>query len=178
MKRKLIVVGIILGILMILACGNTVDTSKAKKVDDVTADSKEKNTEDKKVDKIFKINEEIKLDNAVLTVMSMEKSKGGEFDTKKEGMEFAIVTIKLKNVGKTERISYSSFEFKIENSQGVIQDNTYTSVVPMFDSGELSPGGEITGKMSFEVPINDPKLTLEYQPNMFLDSVIRVALNY
>lgn len=178
MKNKLITIGIILGVLMILACGNTVDTSKAEKVDNVNV-SDSKSTDvgtEKQTDKVFKINEEIKLDNAILTVTGIEKTKGAEFD-QKQGIEYVIVSFKLKNVSKTERVSYSTTDFKMENSKGILQSDAFLSTLEDFKDGELTYNGEFSGKVVFESPINDPKLTLEYQPNMFDEKVIRVALN-
>ena len=175
MKNVLITIGIIFVIINVIACsGAGVDSSKAEKVAD---GSSTYTTTEKPVDQVFKVGEAVKLGNAELTVLSMEKTKGGQYDEKKPGMEFIIVNVKLKNVSKNERVRYDPLDFKIENSQGVLNDHAYLSILEQ-DSSELASGAEITGKVAFEVPIDDKKLTLEYRENMFLDDVIRVALNY
>lgn len=177
MKKILITCAIIFGIINIIACsGAGVDSSKAEKVG-TTSKEKAANTESKEKDKVFKIGEEIELGNVSLTVLSMAKVKGGEFDEKKADMEFIAVNVKLKNVSKSERIRFQSYDFKIENSKGVISDKAYLSTVKETEDVELASNAEVTGKIPFEVPINDNKLTLEYKPNMFLDDVIRIALN-
>lgn len=175
MKRILIICAIAFGIITIIACGGAgVDSSKAEKVGENT-ESTDATTETE-VDQIFKIGEAIKLGNAELTVLGMEKSKGGQYDEKKPGMEYVIVNVKVKNMSEKERVRFEALDFKIENSKGQINNRAYLSTIETEDI-ELAPNAEITGKIPFEVPIDDPKLTLEYQENMFLDDVIRVALN-
>lgn len=174
MKRLLIIVSIIFGIGIIAACtgGGTVDSNKAEKVSDSTSAEE---TEKPETDKIFKINEDIKLNDTILTINKIEKTSGSEYE-RKEGIEYIIVSVKLKNAGK-ERIDYNPFDFKLENSKGNIKDNTYISNVQLFESGQLAPNGEVSGRIVFEAPVGDPKLTLEYQPNWLEDQVIKVGLN-
>lgn len=181
MKKILIICGIIFVIISIVACGGggSVDTSKAEKIDNAdTVDTEDtEDTEEIAEDKVFKIGEAIKLNNVSLTVTGIEKSKGNEYE-RKQGVEFVIVSLKIKNVGKDERVSYNPYDFKIENSKGTLTSEGYMSDLETLNSGELAPGGEVSGKLVFEAPENDPKLTLEYEENMFTDDVIRVALNH
>lgn len=180
MFKNMLIIAIIVTIVMsCTACTSTVDTSGAEKVND-TVDSATDNitaTEEKAVDKVFKVNEEIKLKNTLLTVTAVEKQKGNEYEAK-PGIEYIVISVKMKNASVKERISYNSLDFRIENSKGVLTDESYLGDVETLDCGDLTPSGEISGKIVFEVPENDPKLTLEYQPSWLSDSVIRVALNY
>lgn len=179
MKKYLIIIGVIFGIINIIACGNTVDTTKAEKVDnfDIESDAETENEDTETEEKVFKIGEEIKLDNTLLTITGIEKTNGAEYD-RKSGIEYIIISFKLKNVSKKERVSYSTTDFKMENSKGILQSDAFLSTLEDFDDGELTYNGEFAGKVAFESPVNDPKLTLEYQPNMFEKQVIRVKLNY
>lgn len=175
-KKVLVICAIIFGIINVIACasGSKPDSSEAEKIS--TSGEKTNNTE-KPADKLFKINEEVKLDNAVLVVTGIEKSKGNQYE-RKAGTEFIIVSLKIKNAGTKDRISYNPYDFKIENSKGTLTSEGYMSDLDTLNSGELAPSGEVSGKLVFEAPENDPKLTLEYQPSFWNDSVIRVALNY
>lgn len=177
MKRILIICAIAFGIITIIACGGAgVDSSKAEKVGENTESTD--TTTETEVDQIFKIGEAIKLGNAELTVLGMEKVTPGPYDTKKPGKEFIAVNVKLKNVGVSDRIRFDSLDFKVEDSKGIITDKAYLSSVKETESVELAPNAEVTGKIPFEVDVNDNKLTLEYRENMFLDDVIRVKLNW
>jgi len=130
-------------------------------------------------EKVFSINDEITLDDYVITVKDVKKSKGSKYDDLKQGMEFVFVTVHMKNIG-IENISYSDWDYKIQNSTGTITATKYTSAIKdtKLETGDLAPNGEVTGKIAFIQPKNDTKLELIFQPNMFNDErIIKVLLN-
>lgn len=129
--------------------------------------------------KVFGINEAVKYNGLELSVTKVARSSGKEFDKPKDGMEFIIVTVKYKNVGD-EKISYNPFDFKMLNSKGQITDQTFTTVntETALSSGELAPGGEISGTIAFEQPKGDTGLKLQYTGNWFSsDADIEFQLN-
>lgn len=130
------------------------------------------NTEDKQAEtkEFYKVGEVAKVDEVEISVTKVEKSKGSEFDEPKSGMEFVIVTVKIKNASK-EKIDYNPFDFKLQNSKGQITDEAFSTVNQdtALQSGELAPGGEVEGSMVFEEPKGDKGLLLQYQDNMFSD---------
>lgn len=129
--------------------------------------------------KVFGINEAVKYNGLELSVTKVAKSSGKEFDKPKDGMEYIIVTVKYKNVGD-EKISYNPFDFKMLNSKGQITDQSFTTVNTdtALSSGELAPGGEITGTIAFEQPKGDTGLKLQYTGNWFSsDADIEFKLN-
>ena len=106
-----------------------------------------------------------------ITVTKVEKSEGTSIDSPKDGMEFVIVHVKIENTGK-KNISYNPFDYKIINSKKQITDQAFTIVDSdtALSSGELAPGGEIEGTISFEQPKDDENLILQYYDNMFNSS--------
>lgn len=106
-----------------------------------------------------------------ITVTKVEKSEGTSIDSPKDGMEFVIVHVKIENTGK-KNISYNPFDYKIINSKKQITDQAFTIVDSdtALSSGELAPGGEIEGTISFEQPKDDENLILQYYNNMFNSS--------
>lgn len=129
--------------------------------------------------KLFGINEPVKYKGLELSVTKVEKSNGDDFDKPKDGMEYVIVTVKYKNAGE-EKISYNPYDFKMLNSKGQITDQALTSVDSRtsLSSGELAPGGEISGTIAFEQPKGDAGLKLQYTGNWFSsDADIEFALN-
>lgn len=129
--------------------------------------------------KLFGINEPVKYKGLELSVTKVEKSNGDDFDKPKDGMEYVIVTVKYKNAGE-EKISYNPYDFKMLNSKGQITDQALTSVdsSTSLSGGELAPGGEISGTITFEQPKGDAGLKLQYTGSWFSsDADIEFALN-
>lgn len=129
--------------------------------------------------KVFGINEPVKYKGLELSVTKVEKSDGEDFDKPKDGMEFVIVTVNYKNTGK-EKISYNPYDFKMLNSKGQITDEAFTTInsSTALSSGELAPGGEISGTIAFEQPKGDTGLKLQYTGSWFnSDADIEFALN-
>lgn len=125
----------------------------------------------------FSMGEAVQLKDNVLTVSKVEKSAGSDWDSPKDGMEYVIVHVTIENAGK-DNISYNPFDFKIANSQGQITDIGFITVNTdsALESGELTPGGKVSGTLAFEQPKDDPKLQLQYQPSFWSDKTIKVNL--
>lgn len=129
--------------------------------------------------KVFGINEPVKYKGLELSVTKVEKSSGKEYEKPKDGMEYVIVTVKYKNTGD-EKISYNPYDFKMLNSKGQITDQAFTTIDSntALSSGELAPGGEISGTIAFEQPKGDAGLKLQYTGSWFSsDADIEFALN-
>ncbi|OOZ85007.1 DUF4352 domain-containing protein [Bacillus cereus] len=160
--------------LSLAACGDT--SESAKKVS--TNEKKTEQTSEKKEEKKeFKVGETIQLGDHKLTVSNIEKSQGGEFDKPKEGHEFIIANLTIENGGK-EEISYNPFDFTLQNSEGNIVNETFTTVNQntQLNAGQLAPNGKVTGSIAFEAKQSDPKLQLIFKPNFLSSKEIRVNL--
>lgn len=133
-----------------------------------TTNTNSSNTQKEQVKEFYQVGEPATINGAEITVLKVEKSKGTEFDKPKSGMEFVIVTVKIKNTGK-DKLAYNPFYFKIQNSKGQITDIALSTVNhdTALQSGDLAPGSEVEGSLIFEEPINDSGLILQYQDNIF-----------
>ncbi|MEH7444132.1 DUF4352 domain-containing protein [Bacillus sp. JJ1122] len=138
---------------------------------------KQEETKAEPVKEEFTVGEQVQLGDNVLTVTKVEKSAGGDFDQPKDGHEFVIVTVEINNAGD-ENISYNPFDFKMSNSQGQIVDQAFTTVDTntALQSGELAPGGKVSGTIAFEQPAGDTGLQLQYTPSFWSDKTIKVNL--
>ncbi|WP_205693971.1 DUF4352 domain-containing protein [Clostridium prolinivorans] len=183
MKHKIItgiLVLVVIGIIGSLGSnggGNssaTNDTSKPA----TSSSAKQADTKKEEPKEFYAVNEDVKLNDAVVKVTKVEKSNGSDYDKPKDGMEFIIVTVSIKNDGKNE-ISYNPFDFKMQNSKGQITDQAFTTVntSTQLNSGNLAAGGEVTGTIAFEQPKNDSALVLKYKGNMFSNKEIKIKLN-
>lgn len=67
----------------------------------------------------------------------------------------------------------------MQNSQDQITDSAFTTIDSdtSLSSGNLASGGEITGTISFEQPIDDEGLILKYSANIFSSKEVKVKLS-
>lgn len=168
----IVVVLIIIGIIIGVAGGDDDSSGSGKSNTASTSDTTPEKTE-------YGINDPATYKDAEISVTNVEKSSGSEFDTPKEGMEYVIVTVQIRNVGDSNNISYNPFDFKMLNSQGQLVDQTFTTVNTdtSLSSGELTPGGQVSGTIAFEQPVGDTGLVLQYTGNIWLsDSTLSFNL--
>lgn len=126
---------------------------------------------------VFHVGDNVDSNGTIITVTKFTKSSGGDFFNElKEGMEYVIITINIKN--STDRtVSYNPFfDFKMQNSKGQITGPAFTFAdqKTALSSVELVPNGEVSGTVTFEEPKNDPGLILLYQP--FLSEAIKINI--
>lgn len=121
--------------------------------------------------------EEAILGDGAITVTQVERSQGEQFDKPAEGKEFVIVHIKIENKGDSN-LSYNPFYFKMQNSQGQQEDITFTTVDQdtALNSGELIPGGQVEGTLTFEEPTGDTDLVLIYNDNVWSSKELKINL--
>ena len=126
----------------------------------------------------YSVGEEVKLGDNILIINSVEKSNGSEWDKPKDGNEFVIVSVTIKNGGSSE-ISYNPFDFKMQNSQGQITDQAFTTINndTSLSSGKLAASGSVSGSIAFEQPTGDSGLVLKYKSNIFSNKEIQVKLD-
>ncbi|MGL5021527.1 MAG: DUF4352 domain-containing protein [Mycoplasmatales bacterium] len=114
----------------------------------------------------YKIGDEIQLkENKSLKITNIEKTQGtNEYLKPPEGKEFVVLSVEINNTGTDKNVSYNPFNYKMKNSQGVIEGVGFTTVdtETALGSGELAPGGTISGTLSIEQPVGDNGLVLIY----------------
>lgn len=127
----------------------------------------------------FKPGETIEFDNKKVTVSAVERNwtSGNQFIAPDEGNEFVKIQVTIKNDSNSEAM-YNTFDWNLQDSKGVIKDvaSIAYGVDGALASGELAPGGEVTGFLVFEAPAGDTGLTLRYSPSFWSDKKIEVKL--
>lgn len=161
-----------IGVLMLAAAllsgcsSSSADTAKVISNTSSTSPSSASSTAAKS---IYNVGQTVKVSDSEMTVTKVERSNGSDYDKpQKDGDEFVIVTVSIKNDGK-DKLSYNPFYFKVQNSQGQITGSAITSTnqSTALNSGDLAPGGSISGTIVFEEPKGDAGLVLQYQDNVF-----------
>lgn len=126
--------------------------------------------------RLYKVKEEAQINNIAITVNKVQKSLGDDYVNPSKGNEFVIVTVKEKNTDISGNIDYNEAYYQIQNSKGAIKKIAVNAFEKRLDSGRLAPGEERDGTLTFEVPKNDPQLTLIYNENS--KAPLRFRLNY
>lgn len=121
--------------------------------------------------------EEAILGKGAITITKVEKSQGTQWDKPKSGKEFVIVHLSIENKGNSN-LSYNPFYFKMQNSQGQQESMTFTTVDQdtSLQSGELIPGGKVTGTIAFEQPKGDTGLVLIYNDSIWSSKELKIKL--
>lgn len=142
----------------------TTDTSESNTTT-AQSDAKDEKTE-------FKVGETASFDDKSIAVTDVQRNydTGNEFAQPESGKEFVIVTVKINN-NSDSTLDYNTYEFKMQDSNGVQQNEAFTALTEgKLNSGSLAAGGEVTGKLAYEVPQGDTGLKLLYQNMSFFDN--------
>lgn len=177
MKHKIltgIIIIIIIGIIgAVNSSGNTSPSSSSSQPSGSNnpTQSTPTNNNATKLKDSYAVGETAKYKDVEMTVIKVDKSNGTEYDKPKDGKEFVIVTVKIKN-NSSKNLAYNPFYFKMKNSKGQIEDGTFSTVNKdtALNSGDLASGGEVEGTVIFEEPVGDNGLILQYQDNVFMDN--------
>lgn len=172
-KRSLL----ILGTAIMLSCGvvgcGSGTESEPKAVEQSTKESSKvtnKDTEKEEKKTQFAVGEIIDFGGVLLTVTDYHTAMGDEFNKPKDGNEFIIINLDIKN-NSGETYSYNPLNFEIKDSSGVIQDNLMVMNPEGDDlsSCDISDGGNISGTITFEAATSSESLELLCKDNAFSD---------
>ena len=122
----------------------------------------------------FAVGEKVEFEGQIVEITDVEFSNGEDFDTPAEGNEYVIVHVRIENESD-EKISYNPYNFSMENSNGQIENQSFTIIDTdtALSSGELRGGGNVEGTLVFEQPIDDGGLKLIFEPSFWsADEVI------
>jgi len=171
LRHKILsVIGIIIIIGIVSASSNS-GNQTATKINSTGTTTKEQTT--------FKVGDVISFDSKKLTVVSATRNwdSGNQYITPQSGNEFVKVQVTIEN-NSSSQISYNTFDWKMQDSQGVIKDissNTYIADGNL-GSGNLASNGKVSGLLIFEVPSGDKGLVLQYNPSFWSDKKLEIQL--
>lgn len=128
----------------------------------------------------FAVGDVISYKGKEITVLSVERKydSNNEFYQPKDGKEFVKISIKIENKSE-EKISYNSYDWEIQDSNGDIQDidaGLQFSVDGALNSGDLAPGGKKSADLYFQVPKDDAGLVLHYKDSLWSDKTVNIKL--
>ena len=101
-----------------------------------------------------------------MTLSGVEyKTRLGDFETAESGKTYVIADVSLENTTE-ETQPYNVFDFRIQTASGQVLDGAI-STIQTVGSGDMVAGGKATGKVVFEVPIEDGHNYVIWKPNAF-----------
>lgn len=173
-KHKFLAVIIVIIIIFAVASASGSDNkdSNSSNGDSSSSSSEEKTYKfDERADKQPKDvevmpGEAATVDGVKMMVSGVEyKTAISDFDTAQSGKTYVIADVALENTSN-ETKSYNVFDFRIQTSGGQVLDGAF-STVPTLGSGDMVTGGKATGKIVFEVPVEDGHQYVIWKPNAF-----------
>jgi hypothetical protein len=127
----------------------------------------------------FHAGDVIAFDGKEVTVSEATRNwdSGNEFLKPDSGKEWIKVEVTIENKSDSTA-SYNTFDWKLQDSDGVIKDVDAVaySVDGALNSGELAPGGKVSGFLVFAVPQDDTGLKLQYSPSFWTDKKVEIEL--
>jgi len=125
------------------------------------------------------LGETAELSDRTLTVNDFQGNfiPPGEFQPNPQpGNGFFAVNVSVSNTSNAA-ISISSFDFKLQDSNGVQRPPELITELPdEINVSDIAPGGTLTGNMVFQAPQGDPDLKLAYNPMTFPQETVTVDL--
>lgn len=159
-----------------VAVGSSND--EPQKVGSDTGDSSSEQASDTK--KEFAVGDIISINDVEIVVTSVERNykTNNSSTTPLDGKEYIRLNVQIQNKSK-ETVRFSGYDWKVEDSNGVIEDMSWTASYytgDSLDSGELATGGTKKGSIVFEVPVGDTGLRVHYSPSIWSskEAVIRL----
>lgn len=158
---------VVLIIIIAIAGGN----GEPKKVGETNSANSNANQQSE-----FAVGDTVKINDYTMTVNKVQRNwqSPADYDKPESGKEYVFVEVTITNEGKNS-ISYNTFDFKMQDSNGVQKTETYTMSTNKLNSGDLAPGGKITGNLVYDVPTGATGLKLLFTP-MFWGKTVTINL--
>ncbi len=112
-------------------------------------------------------NEPATVGGVKMTLSGVEyKTNLSDYEKADDGKTYVVADVTLENTtDKTQ--SYNSLYFRIQTTGGQVLDSTFGTVPSPLNSGDIVAGGKVTGKILFEVPVEDGHQWVIWKPNAY-----------
>jgi hypothetical protein len=127
---------------------------------------------------VYAVNEPATIGDQTLIVTGVQRnfSSGNQYVKPDAGKEYVVVSVTIQNNG-SDQVSYNTYDFQVQDSNGVQKTEAFvTSVENQLQSGNLAPGGKVTGNLAYEVPKGDTGLKLIFKPSFWSSKTVTVQL--
>jgi hypothetical protein len=131
-------------------------------------------------DKVYKVGESVKLDKAIVTVNSVETSKGGAYSKPADGNKWLNLNITIENTDSSQQYVTTMGQMFVKDSAGnsyqvAVTDKTIENVNNSLD-GDIIAKSKRTGWVGFEVKNDATGLQYQYNASMWGGGTITIDL--
>jgi hypothetical protein len=126
----------------------------------------------------YAVAEPAAIDDQVVTVTKVTRNynTGNPYAKPESGKEFVAVEVKIENNGSSE-IDFNTYDFQMQDSNGTLRNiDLIVGLESQLNSGNLAPGGKVTGNLGFQVPKGDAGLKLVFKPSFWSNKTITFQL--
>jgi len=179
MKKILLIGGgIIILIIVVAAIVGAGSTNEPEKVGEASEQKASNETADES--KVYKVGDQVKLGNAIVTVNKVEFSNGGEFLKPAEGNEWIDLNITVENTGSSEQYLTTLGQMFIRdgagNSYQIASTSKSTENINQMLDGTIIAKSKRTGWVGFEIKKGATGLQFQYNDSMWGSGKIIVDL--
>lgn len=130
------------------------------------------NTADQTVkEEVFKVGDQVKIGDSILTINKVEYSQGGQFSKPTEGNEWVNLNITIENTASTQQYVTTLGQMFVrdgaKNSYQVAVTNKVMENPSLGLDGTIIANSKRTGWVGFEIPKNSTELQFQYNKNAF-----------
>jgi len=122
-------------------------------------------------DQTFKVGDQIKMGESILTINKVEYSQGGQFSKPTEGNEWINLNITIENTGSSQQYVTTLGQMFIrdgdKNSYQVSVTNKAMENPTLGLDGAIIAKSKRTGWVGFEIPKTSKGLQFQYNESMF-----------
>lgn len=157
--------GVIILIIIIAVAGGNGEPTKVGETNTASSNTNQQ-TE-------YAVGDKIKIDDYTMTVNKIERNwqSPADYDKPEAGKEYVLAEVTITNEGKSS-IPYNTFDFKMQDSDGVQKTETYTMATSKLNSGDLAPGGKVTGNLVYDAVKDATGLKLLFSPTFWGKTVM------
>ena len=111
-------------------------------------------------------NETATVGGVKMTLTGVEyRTSLSDYEKADDGKTYVVADVTLENTSNKTQ-PYNVFDFRIQTAGGQVLDGGITSTKTL-SSGDLVAGGKATGKIVFEVPVEDGHQYVIWKPNAY-----------
>ncbi|MDQ5957515.1 MAG: hypothetical protein QG614_490 [Patescibacteria group bacterium] len=125
-------------------------------------------------EEVFKVGDQVKIGDSLLTINKVEYSQGGQFSKPTEGNEWINLNITIENTASTQQYVTTLGQMFVRDGEKNSYQVTVTNKVMENPSigldGTIIANSKRTGWVGFEIPKNSKELQFQYNKNAFSGS--------
>ncbi len=115
------------------------------------------------------------VDGVKMTLTGVEyKTSVSDYETAETGKTYIVADVALENTSNKTQ-AYNVFDFRVQTAGGQVLDGGITTIKTI-GSGDLVAGGKASGKVVFEVPVEEGHQYVIWKPNAAMSdrAIVRV----